>query len=64
MTRWENKHVLEVARGLAMGTASHGQGTARMLQESDEAGAVSSLAMGVTALMMAVVMPLLARAMG
>ena len=53
-----------LARGLAMGTASHGQGTARMLQESEEAGAVSSLAMGVTALMMAVVMPVVARALG
>ena len=50
-----------MARGLAMGTASHGQGTARILQESEEAGAVSAIAMGLTALMMAVVMPLLAR---
>ena len=50
-----------MARGLAMGTASHGQGTARILQESEEAGAVSAIAMGVTALMMAVVMPLLVR---
>ena len=50
-----------MARGLAMGTASHGQGTARILQESEEAGAVSSIAMGLTALIMAVVMPLIAR---
>jgi predicted murein hydrolase (TIGR00659 family) len=50
-----------MARGLAMGTASHGQGTARILQESDEAGAVSAIAMGLTALIMAGVMPFLAR---
>jgi predicted murein hydrolase (TIGR00659 family) len=50
-----------LARGLAMGTASHGQGTARILQDSEEAGAFSGLAMGLTALIMAVVMPLAAR---
>ena len=48
-----------VTRGLAMGTASHGQGTARALQESDEAGAFAGLAMGIAALMMAILMPLL-----
>jgi len=48
-------------RGLAMGTASHGQGTARILQESEEAGAFSALAMGLTALGMAVLLPGLAR---
>jgi predicted murein hydrolase (TIGR00659 family) len=47
-------------RGLAMGTASHGQGTARIIQDSEEAGAFSGLAMGLTALIMAVVMPLVA----
>ena len=46
-------------RGLAMGTASHGQGTARILQESEEAGAFSALAMGLTALAMALLLPLL-----
>lgn len=50
-----------VARGLAMGTASHGQGTARILQENEEAGALAGIAMGLTALAMATVMPLLAR---
>jgi putative effector of murein hydrolase len=44
-------------RGLAMGTASHGQGTARILQESEEAGAFSALAMGLTALFMALLFP-------
>jgi predicted murein hydrolase (TIGR00659 family) len=48
-------------RGLAMGTTSHGQGTARMLQESEEAGAFSALAMGLTALMMAVLLPAMSR---
>jgi putative effector of murein hydrolase len=47
-----------LARGLAMGTAAHGQGTARALQESDAAGAFAGLAMGVAALAMAVLMPL------
>jgi predicted murein hydrolase (TIGR00659 family) len=49
-----------MARGLAMGTASHGQGTARILQESEAAGAVSAIAMGLTAILMAVMMPFLA----
>jgi predicted murein hydrolase (TIGR00659 family) len=48
-------------RGLAMGTASHGQGTARILQESEEAGAFSALAMGLTALTMAVLLPAVSR---
>jgi predicted murein hydrolase (TIGR00659 family) len=48
-------------RGLAMGTTSHGQGTARILQESEEAGAFAGLAMGLTALGMAILLPLLAR---
>jgi predicted murein hydrolase (TIGR00659 family) len=48
-------------RGLAMGTASHGQGTARILQESEEAGAFSALAMGLTALAMALLLPALSR---
>jgi len=48
-------------RGLAMGTTSHGQGTARILQESEEAGAFAGLSMGLTALGMAVLLPLLAR---
>jgi putative effector of murein hydrolase len=43
-----------------MGVASHGQGTARILQESEEAGAFSGIAMGLTALAMAVAMPFLA----
>jgi predicted murein hydrolase (TIGR00659 family) len=48
-------------RGLAMGTTSHGQGTARILQENEEAGAFAGFAMGLTALGMAILLPLLAR---
>lgn len=48
-------------RGLGMGTGSHGQGTARILQESEEAGAFSALAMGLTAVAMAVLLPALSR---
>jgi predicted murein hydrolase (TIGR00659 family) len=49
----------ERARGLALGTAAHGIGTARALQESQLAGAFAGLAMGVNALLSAVVLPLL-----
>ncbi len=49
------------ARGLAMGTASHGMGTARALQVNEVAGAFSGLAMGLNALATAVLLPLLAR---
>jgi len=47
------------ARGLAMGTASHGIGTARALQVNDVAGAFASLAMGLNGLATAVLLPLI-----
>jgi predicted murein hydrolase (TIGR00659 family) len=47
------------ARGLALGTASHGIGTARALQVNEVAGAFSGLAMGINALMTAALLPLL-----
>jgi predicted murein hydrolase (TIGR00659 family) len=47
------------ARGLAMGTASHGIGTARALQVNEVAGAFSGLAMGLNALATALLLPLL-----
>jgi len=47
------------ARGLAMGTASHGIGTARALQDSEVAGAFSGLAMGLNALATAIILPIL-----
>ena len=46
------------ARGLAIGTAAHGIGTARAFQESEEAGAFSGLAMGLCGLVTAVLFPL------
>lgn len=46
------------ARGLALGTASHGFGTARGLQMSDVAGAFAGLAMGLNALASAILIPL------
>ncbi len=49
------------ARGLAMGTASHGIGTARAMQLSEVAGAFSGLAMGLNALATALLLPLLWR---
>ncbi|MEP3437077.1 MAG: LrgB family protein [Hoeflea sp.] len=47
------------ARGLALGTASHGIGTARALQANELAGAFSGLAMGLNALATAILLPLL-----
>ncbi|MCU0887632.1 MAG: LrgB family protein [Rubritepida sp.] len=49
------------ARGLALGTASHGIGTARALSVSAEAGAFAALAMGLNALGTALLLPLLWR---
>jgi predicted murein hydrolase (TIGR00659 family) len=45
-------------RGLAIGTASHGIGTARALQDDEEVGAFSGLAMGLAALLLSLLMPL------
>jgi putative effector of murein hydrolase len=50
-----------VARGLAMGTAGHGIGTARAMQVNEMAGVFSGLAMGLNALATAVLLPLLWR---
>ncbi len=46
------------ALGLALGTASHGIGTARALQVHEIAGAFSGLAMGLNALATAILLPL------
>jgi putative effector of murein hydrolase len=48
------------ARGLALGTASHGIGTARALAEGEIAGAFSGLAMGLNGVVTALLVPLLA----
>jgi len=47
-----------MARGVAIGTASHGIGTARALQVSEVAGAFSGLAMGLNAVATALLLPL------
>lgn len=47
-------------RGFALGTAAHGIGTARAFQVSEEMGAFSGLAMGLSALFSAVVLPAVA----
>ena len=47
------------ARGLAMGTSSHGIGTARALSVNETAGAFSGLAMGLNALATALLLPVL-----
>ncbi|MBD8876545.1 LrgB family protein [Roseibium polysiphoniae] len=47
------------ARGLAIGTASHGIGTARAFQVSEVAGAFAGLAMGLNALATAILLPLM-----
>lgn len=46
-----------VARGLALGTISHGQGTAAALHESETAGAMSGVAMAMAAILTALVAP-------
>jgi predicted murein hydrolase (TIGR00659 family) len=49
------------ARGLAVGVAAHGIGTARAFEAHEVAGAFSSLAMGLNGLATAVLLPLLIR---
>lgn len=49
----------EIATGTAIGTSSHGIGTARLLRESQFAGGVSGLAMGLTGVITALLTPLL-----
>ncbi|MDJ1184419.1 LrgB family protein [Roseofilum sp. BLCC_M143] len=46
-------------RGFALGTASHGLGTARSLEIDELAGAFSGLAMGLNALVTAAILPIL-----
>jgi len=48
-----------VARGVAMGTTSHGQGTAMILLEGETQGAMSGIAMALTAVVTAVIAPVL-----
>jgi predicted murein hydrolase (TIGR00659 family) len=46
-----------VARGLALGTVSHGQGTAVALLESERAGAMGGVAMAIAAVFTALIAP-------
>lgn len=55
---WMKIHDWSV-RGLAIGTASHGIGTARALQVNEVAGAFSGLAMGLNALATAIILPII-----
>lgn len=50
-----------VIRGFSMGMASHGIGTARAFQESEEAGAFAGLGMGLNALMTSALVPAMVR---
>jgi len=47
------------ARGVAIGTASHGIGAARAIEESEASGAFAGLAMGLNALLTAILLPLM-----
>lgn len=51
----------QAARGFGMGLASHGIATARAFQESETAGAFSSLAMALNAIATAILTPLVVR---
>jgi predicted murein hydrolase (TIGR00659 family) len=54
----------EAARGMAMGVASHGIGTARALQWNRTSGAFAALAMALNGLLTALLLPLLVRLFG
>lgn len=46
-----------LARGLALGTIAHGQGTAQALSEGEQQGAIAGIAMGVAAIVTSVALP-------
>jgi putative effector of murein hydrolase len=46
-----------LARGLALGTISHGQGTAQALSEGELQGAIAGISMGVAAVLTSVALP-------
>lgn len=47
----------QAVRGFALGVASHGIGTARAFQSSEQSGAFSALAMGLNSLLTALLLP-------
>ncbi len=52
------------ARGVALGTASHGIATARAFSECEHTGCCASLAMGLNTILTALLVPLIVVAMG
>lgn len=52
------------ARGLAVGTAAHGIGTARALQVNPTAGAFAAIGMGLNAILTAILAPLVLHLLG
>ena len=56
---YQRLHVIQdhAVRGFAIGIASHGIGTARAFQVSEQAGAFAALAMGLNGLLTAVSLP-------
>jgi putative effector of murein hydrolase len=50
-----------IAKGAALGTASHGIGTTRAIQEGEEEGAMSSLAIGAAGIITSIAAPMLIR---
>jgi len=48
-----------VAKGIAIGTASHAIGTSKAIEMGEEEGAMSSLAIGVAGIMTVIILPLL-----
>ncbi|MGC9349192.1 MAG: LrgB family protein [Anaerolineae bacterium] len=54
----------ESTRGFAIGLASHGIGTARAFQMSEEAGAFSGLGMGLNGILTALLIPILTELLG
>lgn len=53
-----------MARGFALGTASHGIGASRALQVDAEAGAYAGLALGLQVLLQSILIPLVFRLLG
>lgn len=51
-------------RGFALGVSGHGIGTARAFQMSEQAGAFAGLAMGLSGLLTAILLPLALRGLG
>lgn len=49
----------DAVKGIALGLSAHAIGTARALEESEECGAFSALAMGITGVLTAILLPIL-----